>query len=75
MSSEAAAKRVLAGIGNWIEKHLRLQVNEAKSGARRPWERKFLGFRINRRGQREVARKVSSDSSRRCERSGAVAAV
>ena len=52
--SEVAAKRVLAGIQNWIEKHLRLQVNEAKSGAGRSWERKFLGFRINRRGQREV---------------------
>ena len=75
VGSEAAAKRVLAGIGNWIEQHLRLQVNEAKSGAGRPWERKFLGFRINRRGQREVARKVSSGSSRRCERFGAVAAV
>ena len=30
-------------------------MNEAKSGAGRPWERKFLGFRINRQGQREVA--------------------
>ena len=55
VSSEAAARRVLAGIGDWIEKRLRLEVNEAKSGAGRPWERKFLGFRINRRGQREVA--------------------
>jgi len=55
VSSEAAAKRVLAGIGDWIERHLRLRVNRAKSGAGRPWERKFLGFRINRKGQREVA--------------------
>ena len=51
VGSEAAAGRVLEGIENWIEKHLRLQVNKAKSGAGRPWERKFLGlFRINRRG-------------------------
>ena len=55
VGSEAAAKRVLAGIGDWIERHLRLRVNRAKSGAGRPWERKFLGFRINRKGQREVA--------------------
>ena len=55
VGSEAAAKRVLAGITRWIERHLRLRVNHAKSGAGRPWERKFLGFRINRRGQREVA--------------------
>ena len=47
VSSEAAAKRVLAGIGDWIERHLRLRVNRAKSGAGRPWERKFLGFRLN----------------------------
>ena len=33
VSSETAAKRVLAGIQNWIEQHLRLEVNEAKSGA------------------------------------------
>ena len=56
MGSEAAAKRVLEGIGNWIENKLRLQVNKTKSGAGRPWERKFLGFRINRRKQREVSR-------------------
>ena len=56
VGSEAAAKRVLAGIGNWIETKLRLQVNKTKSGAGRPWERKFLGFRINRRKQREVSR-------------------
>ena len=47
-SSQAAAERTLASIRNWIEKHLRLQVNAAKSGTGRPWERKFLGFRLNR---------------------------
>jgi len=55
VGSEAAAKRVLTGITAWIGKHLRLQVNEAKSGAGRPWERKFLGFRLNRQGQLEAA--------------------
>jgi RNA-directed DNA polymerase len=55
VGSEAAAKRVLAGITRWIERHLRLKVNEAKSGAGRPWERTFLGFRVNRRGRREIA--------------------
>jgi hypothetical protein len=43
-----AAKRTLATIQGWIEKHLRLQVNTAKSGTGRAWERKFLGFRLNR---------------------------
>jgi group II intron reverse transcriptase/maturase len=55
VGSEAAAKRVLTGITTWIGKHLRLKVNEAKSGAGRPWERKFLGFRLNRQGQLEAA--------------------
>ena len=46
---------MLKGIRAWTGKHLRLKVNEAKSGAGRPWERKFLGFRLNRQGQVEVA--------------------
>ena len=55
VGSQAAAERVLESIQEWIEKHLRLQVNEAKSGAGRVWERKFLGFRLNREGQIEAA--------------------
>jgi RNA-directed DNA polymerase len=47
-SSQAAAERTLASIQDWIEKHLRLKVNAAKSGTGRVWERKFLGFRLNR---------------------------
>jgi hypothetical protein len=41
----------MTSIQNWIEKHLRLQVNSAKSGIGRVWERKFLGFRLNRAKQ------------------------
>jgi group II intron reverse transcriptase/maturase len=48
VSSQAAAERTLASIQNWIETHLRLQVNAAKSGTGRVWERKFLGFRLDR---------------------------
>ncbi len=55
VSSEAAAKRVLESIRCWVEQHPRLQVNAAKSGTGRPWERKFLGFRINRKQQIEAA--------------------
>jgi hypothetical protein len=47
VSSQAAAERTLASIQGWIEKHLRLQVNAAKSGTGRVWERKFLGFRLD----------------------------
>ena len=55
VNSQAAAERTLASIRNWIEKHLRLKVNEAKSGTGRVWERKFLGFRLNRELQIGIA--------------------
>ena len=55
VSSQRAAERVLANITDWIKKHLRLEVNATKSGTGRPWERKFLGFRINPQGKIEVA--------------------
>jgi RNA-directed DNA polymerase len=55
VNSQAAAERTLASIQNWIEKHLRLKVNEAKSGTGRVWERKFLGFRLNRKLQIGIA--------------------
>jgi group II intron reverse transcriptase/maturase len=55
VSSQAAAERTLASIQGWIEKHLRLKVNEAKSGTGRVWERKFLGFRLNRKLQIGIA--------------------
>jgi RNA-directed DNA polymerase len=55
VGSQAAGERVMASIQGWIEKHLRLQVNATKSGIGRTWERKFLGFRLNRARQIEAA--------------------
>ena len=55
VSSQSSAERVLASLTDWIAKHLRLEVNATKSGTGRPWERKFLGFRINPQGQIEAA--------------------
>ena len=55
VSSQRAAERVLANITEWISRHLRLEVNATKSGVGRPWERKFLGFRINPKGKIEAA--------------------
>jgi hypothetical protein len=57
VSSARAAERVLAGVTEWIKRHLRLEVNAIKSGVGRPWERKFLGFRINLEGKIEAAPK------------------
>lgn len=55
VSSQRSAERVLASLTDWIAKHLRLEVNATKSGTGRPWERKFLGFRINPEGKIEAA--------------------
>ncbi len=51
VGSRRAAERVLASLTTWIKEHLRLEVNVAKSGVGRPWERKFLGFQINPEGK------------------------
>jgi group II intron reverse transcriptase/maturase len=55
VGSRRAAQRVLAGVTEWIKQHLRLEVNADKSGVGRPWERKFLGFRINPEGKIQTA--------------------
>jgi RNA-directed DNA polymerase len=55
VGSQVAADRTLTSITAWIEKHLRLKVNAAKSGAGRAEERKFLGFRLDREGRIGIA--------------------
>jgi group II intron reverse transcriptase/maturase len=55
VSSRRSAERALANLTAWIQQHLRLEVNGTKSGTGRPWERKFLGFRINPQGKIEAA--------------------
>lgn len=50
VGSERAAERIMEAMVEWIRTHLRLEVNATKSGVGRPWERKFLGFRITREG-------------------------
>lgn len=44
--SERAGLRVMASVRNFLEKRMRLQVNEAKSGVRKLDEVAFLGFRF-----------------------------
>lgn len=57
VGSQAAAERVLESISQWITDKLRLQVNAKKSGTGPVWERKFLGFTLNRKLEIEVAEK------------------
>ena len=44
--SRRAGERVMASITRFITTKLKLKVNEQKSAVARPWERKFLGFRL-----------------------------
>lgn len=55
VGSEKAAQRVYRSIKRWIEKHLRLRLNEKKSETGRTWERSFLDFRITEDRKIEVA--------------------
>ena len=46
--SRRAGERVMASVRSFIEKKLRLKVNETKSAVARPEERHFVGFRLRR---------------------------
>jgi len=45
--SERAGQRVMASITHFLETHLRLKVNTAKSAVDRPWRRSFLGYSVS----------------------------
>ncbi|SFL20789.1 group II intron reverse transcriptase/maturase [Paenibacillus sp. 1_12] len=44
VKTKRAGERVKASVTQFIEKRLKLKVNQAKSAVDRPWKRKFLGF-------------------------------
>ena len=44
VKTKRAGERVKQSITRYLEKKLRLKVNEVKSAVDRPWKRKFLGF-------------------------------
>jgi len=55
--SERAGHRVMESISNFITGKLKLKVNQSKSHIGRPWECKFLGFRIvvGKKSKRSIA--------------------
>lgn len=61
VKSKRAGSRVLKSISQFLNRHLKLSVNEAKSAVGRPWERQFLGFTLSKR----LNRKISSKSIKR----------
>jgi RNA-directed DNA polymerase len=56
--SERAGRRVLRSVTRYLERRLKLSVNEAKSAVARPWRRSFLGFSFT--GRRPNRRTVSA---------------
>ena len=42
--TKRSGERVLASITRFLERRLRLRVNQCKSAVARPWQRKFLGY-------------------------------
>ncbi len=65
--SERAGQRVMNSIRNFLEKRMRLQVNEEKSGVRKPNEVQFLGFSF-RCSQEADGDNVAVFPSRKAER-------
>lgn len=51
VQSQRAGERVLASIQTFLEKRLRLRINEKKSGVAAVEERQFLGYRIHADGK------------------------
>lgn len=62
--SERAGRRVMDGIRKFIERRLRLRVNEKKSAVARPEERHFVGFRLRRRPEDGVVEVLLSQRSK-----------
>jgi RNA-directed DNA polymerase len=51
VKSNAAGERVMASLEHFLNKRLRLRINRDKSAVARPWERKFLGYTVTRKGR------------------------
>ena len=64
VGSERAGQRVMRGARAYLERALRLRVNEAKSAVARPGTRKFLGYRVAvRSGQAHI--RIAPESIKR----------
>jgi len=61
--SKAAGERVMASVGRYLWRQLRLRINRDKSAVARPWERKFLGYTVT--VHREPRLKVAGQSVKR----------
>lgn len=58
LSSQRSAERVLESIKAWLKRHLKLEVNEDKSGVGPSGGSQLLGFRIHETGKISIAPKA-----------------
>lgn len=65
VASERAGKRVMQSVSRFIQRRLKLKVNEAKSAVARPQQRKFLGFSFT--GGAEPKRRIAPKALHRCK--------
>jgi RNA-directed DNA polymerase len=65
VGSRRAGLRVMRWVTEFVERKLRLRVNRGKSAVARPWQRKFLGYRIIL--QREVRLTIAPESLERAK--------
>ncbi|PTB98109.1 group II intron reverse transcriptase/maturase, partial [Marinobacter sp. Z-F4-2] len=63
--SRRSGERVIASITHYLETHLRLKVNTAKSAVDRPWRRSFLGYSVSWH-KRQVRLRVAPKSLKAC---------
>jgi len=63
VKTKRAGERVMVSTKTFIEKTLRLKVNEKKSAVARPWQHKFLGFSFTANKEPQV--RIAKDSVKR----------
>jgi RNA-directed DNA polymerase len=61
--SKRAGERVMASVSRFLERRLKLKLNQAKSAVDRPWNRKFLGYSMT--WQQKPKLKVAAESVER----------
>ena len=66
MKSRKAGIRVKESVTTFIEKKLKLKVNQEKSAIDRPWKRNFLGFSFTL--GKEVKIRISNESKKRVKK-------
>lgn len=63
VQSRRAGERVMASIARFLEKRLRLKLNEKKSTVARPWKTSYLGYTVT--AERQPRLKPAPDSVKR----------